>query len=109
MRLTTAELVGWLIAEASKEPETVNELATRYMYLVALQFKDPREYLPLLSSIPSDNLEWCDEIKEMFRSSAMGTEYKNVTVPPRVFSSVLKKADDSSITHSPATIIITGV
>jgi hypothetical protein len=99
IRNSAADIVDWLRKNASGTPETIEDLAARYMHLVALSFREPKEFLPILDSLQLKDLEWGDDLRERIRSSAVAVSEKIVPpLPPQVTRMVRPRSVNKSQT-----------
>jgi hypothetical protein len=85
---SSTDLTEWLKANLLVEAETLDGLARRYAYLMALSLKDPAEYLPALELLDFSKLEWGDRLKQMIKLRSEGVSQKTIKSDPKSVTTI---------------------
>jgi hypothetical protein len=71
--LSTPAILDALRAWSATDPERVQDVVLRYVYLAALAMKDPSEIWPGLGEIDLHRLEWGDRLREIIKVENVAT------------------------------------
>lgn len=71
--VSATEILDALRATSATEPQRVQDVVQRYIYLAALAMKDPSEIWPGLAEIDLKKLEWGDQLREMIKAESVAT------------------------------------
>jgi hypothetical protein len=71
--LPTAAILATLRESSARDPERVQDVVQRYVYLVAASMKDPSEIWPELAEINLRKLEWGDQLRDLIRAENVAT------------------------------------
>ena len=83
----TSAILEKLRRWAALRPRSIRDMLRVYVSLVALSFKQPKEFEQELSEIVAPNIEWFDQLKESVISAAeprIQTEFYAIPSSPRV-------------------------
>jgi hypothetical protein len=71
--LSTPTILDALRTWSATNPQSVQDVVQRYVYLAALAMKDPSEIWPGLAEINLQRLEWGDQIREIIKAENVAT------------------------------------
>jgi hypothetical protein len=71
--LSTSAILATLRESSGTDPQRVQDVVQRYIYLVAAAMKDPSEVWPGLSEINLKKLQWGEELRELIKLENVAT------------------------------------
>jgi len=90
------DLVSWVNGNAIDPPQTVEHLATVYVFLVALALRPFEDVEKNLPNLQTPNVPWAEEIIGLIDSSAKPTSHLELEFPIEVVSGTDAMRESSS-------------
>jgi hypothetical protein len=79
--LSSAAILDELRDLSAIDPQRVQDIVQRYVYLAALAMKDPREVWPGLNQIDLRKLEWGEQLRAMIEAQTVATSRVVIGTP----------------------------
>jgi hypothetical protein len=71
--MPTSEILSELRISSAIDPQRVQDVVQRYVYIAALAMKDPSEIWPSFGGIDLQKLEWGDQLREIIKAENVAT------------------------------------